>query len=85
MRSQGEKVGHLRLITIWPFPEKIVAKLGESVKKILVPEMNLGQLYHKVREAVGHNLEVIKHSKIGGALHSPKEIIAYLEKGTSSV
>ena len=85
LRSQGEKVGHLRLITIWPFPEKIVAKLGKSVKKILVPEMNLGQLYHKVREAVGHNVDVIKYSKIGGALHSPKEIIAYLKKGTSNV
>jgi 2-oxoglutarate ferredoxin oxidoreductase subunit alpha len=68
------------LITIWPFPEKIVSKIGESAKKILVPEMNLGQLYHSVREAVGYNAEVIKLSKIGGALHSPQDIIEVLKE-----
>jgi len=80
LRSRGERVGHLRLITIWPFPEKIICKIGESVKKILVPEMNLGQLYHKVREAVGYNTEVIKFPKIGGTLHSPQDIIEFLKE-----
>ncbi len=79
LRSRGKKVGYLRLITIWPFPEKAVRRVGEQVKKILVPEMNLGQLFHKVREAVGHDTEVNKLSRIGGVMHSPREIIEALK------
>ncbi|MFH1313665.1 MAG: 2-oxoacid:acceptor oxidoreductase subunit alpha [Candidatus Eisenbacteria bacterium] len=80
LRAEGRKVGYLRLVTIWPFPEKVLQRLGESVKKIVVPEMNLGQIYHKVREAVGHNAEVIKLPKIGGIMHSPQEIAAALKE-----
>ncbi len=75
LRSEGKKVGYLRLVTIWPFPDKIVHNISESVKKILVPEMNLGQLYHVVKEAVDSNTEVIKLPKIGGIMHSPQEIM----------
>jgi 2-oxoglutarate ferredoxin oxidoreductase subunit alpha len=57
-----------------------VRKIGESAKKILVPEMNLGQLYHSVKEAVGYNAEVIKFSKIGGTLHSPQDIVEFLKE-----
>jgi len=80
LRSQGKRVGYLRLITIWPFPEKIIRKVGESAKKILIPEMNLGQLFHKVREAVGYNAEVVKLPKIGGIMHSPQDIIEILKE-----
>jgi 2-oxoglutarate ferredoxin oxidoreductase subunit alpha len=80
LREEGKKVGYLRLITIWPFPDKVLRRIGESVKKVLVPEMNLGQLYHKVKEAVGYNAEVIKLPKIGGIMHSPQEIATALKE-----
>ena len=80
LRSQGERVGYLRLITIWPFPEKVIREISNSAKKILVPEMNLGQLFHKVREAVGNNTEVLKLSKIGGIMHSPQDIIESIKE-----
>ncbi len=79
LRSRGKKVGYLRLITLWPFPEKVVRRLGKSVKKILVPEMNLGQMFHKVREAAGPGAEVTKLPKIGGIMHSPGDIVKALE------
>ena len=80
LRSEGKKVGYLRLITIWPFPEKLVRRIGESVDKIVVPEMNLGQLFHSVREAVGYNAEVVKLPKIGGIMHSPEDIMKVLRE-----
>ncbi len=80
LRSEGIKVGYLRLITIWPFPEKIVRKIGDSVKKIVVPEMNRGQIIHKVRESVGNNTEVLSLPKIGGVMHSPQEIAEMLKE-----
>jgi 2-oxoglutarate ferredoxin oxidoreductase subunit alpha len=80
LRSQGCKVGYLRLISIWPFPENIVHDAGQSVKKILVPEMNLGQIVHKVREAVGYGTEVISLPKIGGVMHTPQDMVEMLKE-----
>ena len=44
LRAQGMKVGLLRLITLWPFPENAVAELGRSVRAVIIPEMNRGQV-----------------------------------------
>ena len=78
-RSKGIKVGMLRLKIVWPFPEKLIYKLGKKVDKIIVPEMNLGQIVHPVKEAVSGNCEVISAPKIGGEMHLPHELLRYLE------
>ena len=77
-RSKGKKVGLLTLKIVWPFPEKIVTKLAKQVDKIIVPEMNLGQIYHPVREAACGNCEVEVAPKIGGEMHLPVELLKYL-------
>ena len=70
-REKGKKVGLLRLKIVWPFPEKIIAKLAKDVDKIIVPEMNLGQIYHPVKEAANGNCEIESAPKIGGEMHLP--------------
>ena len=40
-REQGLKVGVLRLITVWPFCEKMIRELAGKVKAIVVPETQL--------------------------------------------
>ncbi len=72
-REDGNKVGYFRLKTVWPFPEKTIEELSQRVKKIVVVEMNLGQIYHKVKEFA--DCEVVLSSKIGGEPHSPKDIL----------
>lgn len=79
-RRRGIKVGLLRLITIWPFPDELVAGLAARVEAILVPEMNLGQIVHPVREAVAGRCPVTLLSRIGGELHTPAELLAALEE-----
>ena len=54
-RASGLKVGLLRAITIWPFPEKEVAELAQKVDAILVCEMNRGQLINEVARVAGKN------------------------------
>jgi 2-oxoglutarate ferredoxin oxidoreductase subunit alpha len=71
-RAEGKKVGLLRLITIWPFPEHKVKELGAKAKKIFVPEMNLGQVSREVQRFV--NCEVVSIPKIGGIVHTVDEI-----------
>ena len=65
-------MGYFRLITIWPFCGERLANLGKQVKKILVPEMNLGQLVREVQRFV--SVPTVSVSKIGGVPHSVEEI-----------
>jgi len=69
----------LRLKIVWPFPEKEILKLAKNVDTIIVPEMNLGQIVHPVREYACGNCEVISAPKIGGEMHLPTELYKYLE------
>jgi 2-oxoglutarate ferredoxin oxidoreductase subunit alpha len=79
-RSEGLKVGYLRLITLWPFPHDEIYDLSIDIKKYIVVEMNLGQMYHKIVEHSKGNCEVEKCFKVGGELHSPKEILKVIKK-----
>ena len=78
-RSKSKKVGLLRLKIVWPFPFKEIQKLASKVDKIIVPEMNLGQIVHPVREYVDGQCKVVSAPKIGGELHLPMELYKYLE------
>ncbi len=73
-RREGKKLGYLRLKTLWPFPIQEIKELSKNVEKIVVAEMNLGQIYHKVVEHA--ECEVALADKIGGEVHSPDEILA---------
>jgi len=69
------KVGHVRLKTIWPFPYTEVERLADSARRIIVPEMNMGQVAGEVQK-VAHNSDVIRLNKVGGGdLITPEEIL----------
>ncbi|MBU7046943.1 MAG: 2-oxoacid:acceptor oxidoreductase subunit alpha [Theionarchaea archaeon] len=76
-RKKGIKAGYFRMISAWPFPIKQMRELGEKVKKIYVPEMNLGQMIHPIREY--SCVESISVPKIGGEVHQPAEILSVLK------
>ena len=78
-RKNGIKAGLLRLKIVWPFPDKLITKLSKEVDKIIVPEMNLGQIVHPVKEFACNNCEVVSAPKIGGEMHLPQELYKYLE------
>jgi len=78
-RKKGIKIGLLRLKLVWPFPDKLITKLAKNVDKIIVPEMNLGQIVHSVREYAEGQCEVVSAPKIGGEMHLPMELYKYLE------
>lgn len=67
-RSQGKKVGMIRPITLWPFPDQAFQKLPDSVRSILVVEMNHGQMLDDVRLAVNGKSPVHFFGKTGGDL-----------------
>jgi 2-oxoglutarate ferredoxin oxidoreductase subunit alpha len=77
-RKEGIKVGMLRLKTLWPFPAERIKSLGEQVKKIIFPEVNYGQLVWMARAHT--STEVISMIHAGGAIHTPKEILAEIKE-----
>lgn len=64
--ERGRRVGHIRPITLWPFPDKAFAHLPPSVRAILVVEMNHGQMIDDVRLAVNGKVPVHFLGKTGG-------------------
>ncbi len=75
--EQGIKTAIIRLRTLWPFPTKQIQKHTKTAKTIIVPEMNLKQIYYPTRTAANGNAEVIPLNKIGGGeLITPEEILA---------
>ncbi|MBD3407935.1 MAG: 2-oxoacid:acceptor oxidoreductase subunit alpha [Candidatus Lokiarchaeota archaeon] len=78
-RKKGIKVGLLRLKTVWPFPEEIVADLASEVKHIIVPEQNLGQVFHMVRSAAAPT-PVHLMSKPAGMPQLPHEILEKIKE-----
>ncbi|MCE1195612.1 2-oxoacid:acceptor oxidoreductase subunit alpha [bacterium] len=79
-RKEGKRVGMLRLKTLWPFPDAAVRKLTASAKKIIVPEMNLGQVALEVERVVHGSAEVVKLGKVNGELFHPDEVYAALKE-----
>ena len=73
-RENGIKAGLLRLKTIWPFPDKEIEAACASAEKIVVAEMNLGQLAHEVEWATSRAKPVIRVNKINGEPITPGEI-----------
>jgi len=80
MRKKGVKAGLLRPKTIWPFPDKAVNKLAKQVKAILVPEMNLGQVYYEVERASRGQCEVKGIFKVDTEAIHPNQIIEEIKK-----
>ncbi|MGN0938255.1 MAG: 2-oxoacid:acceptor oxidoreductase subunit alpha [Selenomonas sp.] len=73
-RAKGIKVGLVRLITIWPFADKVVAQLAAKMKGILVAEMNYGQLVGEVRRAAAGACPVELCGKYNMQAFVPAEI-----------
>jgi 2-oxoglutarate ferredoxin oxidoreductase subunit alpha len=79
-RNEGLKVGFFKLITCWPFPEEKVRELAGSVKTILVPEINMGQMVREVERVVGGRCEVVSIPHAGGHVHHPDEIPRFIRE-----
>ena len=76
MRQEGAKVGMLRLKTLWPFADRVMRDVGSRVNKILVPEMNMGQIVGEVMKYA--SCEVIPYNQVNGEIIHPDTIMEQL-------
>jgi len=74
-REEGIKVGMLRLITVWPFPEDKIREIARQVKAFVVPEINYGQITLEVERCAGGMARTILVPHMGGSVHDPESIL----------
>lgn len=80
-QAKGINVGYVRLKTVWPIPERPIQQLADMAGKIIVPEMNLKQLFYEVQRIASGSAEVIPLNKIGGGeLITPEEILEEIQR-----
>jgi len=81
-REEGLKVGLIRPITLFPFPETAFAKIIGSCKRILVIELNTGQMVEDVRLSVNGETEVCFYGRPPGtgSLPTPEELFKQIRK-----
>ncbi len=78
-REKGLKVGLIRPITLWPFPDALIGEIASRTKKFLVVEMSAGQMVEDVMLAVRGRSEVDFYGRMGGGIPSEDEILQRIE------
>lgn len=78
--EEGLKVGFVRLITVWPFPEKYIENLASHVKGLVVPEINMGQIVREVERCAHGRCQVLGVTHPGGGLHNPEIVFETIRR-----
>ena len=73
-RKKGVKVGFLRLVVVWPFPERRIRELARQVQAFVVPEINYGQIVLEVERCAAGEAPAVPVSHPGGGVHDPNVI-----------
>ncbi|HEX9975314.1 MAG TPA: transketolase C-terminal domain-containing protein, partial [bacterium] len=79
-RKKGIKVGYIKMITVWPFPEKRVRELAKKIKAFVMPEINLGQMVLELERCAGGKAKVYHVPHAGGWVHDPEDIYKVIEE-----
>ena len=78
-RKKGIKVGMIRPITLWPFPEKQFAAAAEKVKSFISVELSMGQMIEDIKLAVNGKAPVTLCNRSGGMIPSPEQVLEAIE------
>ena len=82
-REKGLKVGFIKLITVWPFPEKRIKELAKKVKAFIMPEINLGQMVLELERVVAGKAKTYLVPHAGGWVHDPEDIYKVIEEAAN--
>ena len=78
LRREGKKIGLLRLKTLWPFPGEEIQEVGKRVRRLILPEMNLGQVAGEARKFFCG--DVFSYSQTNGEVIGPQEILDFMRR-----
>lgn len=79
-RKQGIKVGLIRPITLWPFPNAPYKAAAEKVKEVISVELNMGQMIEDVKLATECKVPITLCNRAGGMIPSPEQVLEAIKK-----
>ncbi len=79
-RKKGIKVGSLRLLTVWPFPDRKIRDLARGIRGFVVPEINYGQIVLEVERCAAGQTKAVLVPHMGGGVHNPIDIQKAIEE-----
>ena len=74
-KKEGIRVGLLRLITVWPFPDDRIRQLAKQVRAFVVAEINMGQIVREVERCAASNAQVHGVNRPGGDILEPDKVL----------
>ncbi len=74
-RKNGRLISSLTIYSLWPVPEKAIKEAMQGVKKVIVPELNLGQYRLEAERLAPDGIVVVGVNRVNGELISPEEIL----------
>jgi len=74
-RARRIKVGAIQPLTIWPFPDAQLREMLSGVRKVIVAELNMGQLVNEVRRVAPRHTEVVALNRYDGEMMTPQQIL----------
>jgi 2-oxoglutarate/2-oxoacid ferredoxin oxidoreductase subunit alpha len=80
LRASGLRVGLFRPITLWPFPEQKLREIGRRARRLVVAELNAGQLALEVERLVGDAGKVVGINRFDGEPITPDQIVARVKE-----
>jgi 2-oxoglutarate/2-oxoacid ferredoxin oxidoreductase subunit alpha len=75
-REKGRRVSSLTVFSLWPVPKKEIRAALSGIRKVIVPELNLGQYSLEIERLATDEVEVVGIHRVDGELISPQEILA---------
>jgi len=82
-RQEGIKVGLIKLIVVWPFPDELIDELAGKVKGFVVPEINFGQISLEVERCAHGKAKVIQVPHAGGGIHDPEKVLEAIRRAAA--
>lgn len=79
-RAKGIKVGMIRPITVWPFPQEAFAKAAETAKAFVSVELNMGQMVEDVQLATSCKRPVVLCNRAGGMIPTTEDVLKAIDK-----
>jgi 2-oxoglutarate ferredoxin oxidoreductase subunit alpha len=79
-RDEGIKVGFLKLITVWPFPEEQIRQIAKDIRAFVVPEINMGQIRREVERCAAGHTQVFGVHIPGGDVLNPEKVLNVLRQ-----
>ena len=74
-RQEGIRVGYLKLITVWPFPEERIRQLAKDIHAFVIPEINMGQIGREVERCAAGQARVFGANSPGGDVLEPEYVL----------